>query len=131
MSSVQAVGDLKDDVWAWWQSRRLGYNLALGAAGWAAYGANGALNYSFSHPLWRDWRDTVSMTLLLGVAFLVVMGAANVLYLLGPAVESVVKPSDPPRFRRAAYRMGLWGSVALAFVFPLMNLAALVGGGFG
>jgi hypothetical protein len=128
MSSVQSVGDRADDVWAWWQSQRLGYNLALGAAGWAAYGANIGLNYGFNHPLWRDWHGAASMPLFLGVAFLVVIGAANVFFLLGPAVESVVKPSDPPRFRRAAYRMGLWGSVALPFVFPLVNLAALVGG---
>jgi len=131
MSSVQSVGDLADDVWVWWQSKRLGYNLALAAAGWAAYGANVGLHYGFNHPLWRYWRDAASMTLFLGVAFLVVMGAANVLYLLGPAVESVVKPSNPSRFRRTAYGMGLWGSVALPFVFPLVNLAALVGGGSG
>ncbi|HEY1448658.1 MAG TPA: hypothetical protein VGF33_08975 [Caulobacteraceae bacterium] len=131
MTSAQSVdADFAGETWAWWQSRRLGYNLALAAAGWAAYGLNVALFYGFRRTLWQDWPHAVSMTLLLGVAFLVLIGAANVFYLLGPAVESAVKPADPARFRRTAYSMGFWGSVALPFAFPLVNLAALIGGAF-
>jgi Na+/proline symporter len=127
-SAVDA--DLANEAWAWWQSRRLGYNLALAGAGWAAYGLNVAFFYGFRRPLWQDWQQALSMTLFLGVAFLVLMGAANVFYLLGPAVESLVKPADPARFRRTAHRMGFWGSVALPFAFPMVNLAALIGGAF-
>jgi hypothetical protein len=119
---------LADDAWAWWQSKRLGYNLALAAAGWAAYGLTVALHIGFNQPLWPDWRGAVSMTLFLGIGFLVVMGAANVFYLLGPAIESLVKPTDSGRFRRAAHGMGFWGSMALPFAFPVVNLAALIAG---
>jgi hypothetical protein len=127
--SESAPGILAKDTWAWWQARRLGYNLALAAAGWLAYALNAAIFYCFHQPLWRDWQGAVGMTLLLGLGFLILMGAANVFYLLGPAVESWVKPQDPARFRAIAFRMGLWGSVALPFVFPLANLAILIGGG--
>ena len=130
MSSSQYVGSSPAiDVWAWWQAKRLGYNLALAAAGWAAYGLNVALYFGFHRPLWRDWQAAASTTLLQGLAFLVLMGAANVFYLLGPAIESIVKPTDPSRFRRAAHGMGFWGSVALPFMFSLVSLAALIGGG--
>lgn len=120
---------IQDDPWTWWQARRLTYNLALAAAGWISYALALVLHLAFRHPMWRDWQGGISMTLFLGVAYLVVMGMANVLYLLGPAVESWVRPPDPNRFRRAAYGMGLWGSVALPFGFPVINLAALLGGG--
>lgn len=117
------------DTWVWWQSRRLRYNIALAIAGWAAYGLSTALLYAFNRPMWQDWRGGVSMTLCLGTGFLVLMGAANVFYLLGPAIESLVKPADPARFRRTSHAMGFWGSMALPFVFPAVNLALLIGGG--
>lgn len=126
--SQSASGLIAEDVWAWWQARRLGYNLALGAAGWLAYGLNAAMFYGFHQPIWRDWQSALGMTLFLGLGFLIAMGAANVFYLLGPAVESLVRPADPARFRATAFRMGFWGSLALPFVFPLANLAILISG---
>jgi hypothetical protein len=125
----QREGLSSADAWAWWQARRRRYNLALAAAGWAAYGLNAALFYALGHPIWRDWRGALSMTLFLGIVFLVAMGVANVFYLLGPGLEAGVKPSEVARYRRAAFAMGFWGSVALPFVFPAINLAILVGGG--
>ncbi len=116
------------DSSAWWQARRPRYNIALGLAGWVAYGLNVALFYAFHQPIWRDWRGGLSMTLGLGIGFLFVMGMANIFYLLGPAVESVVKPSDTAKFRRTAHAMGFWGSVALPFFLPLISLAMLIGG---
>ncbi|HEY2177894.1 MAG TPA: hypothetical protein VGH15_04870 [Caulobacteraceae bacterium] len=122
-----AGGVFAQDVWTWWQARRLRYNLVLAGAGWAAYGLNAVLFYAWGRPIWRDWQGAMSMTLFLGLGFLILMGAANVFYLLGPAVESVVKPAEPARFRATTFRMGLWGSAALPFVFPLVNLAILIG----
>jgi hypothetical protein len=126
--STAHIAEPADDAWAWWQSRRLRYNLALAAAGAAAYVSAVALHYAFHRPLWWDWRGALGTTLFLGVGFGVVMGVANIFYLLGPAVESWVKPPDPQRFRKTAYGMGFWGSVALPFAFPLVNLAGMLGG---
>lgn len=129
MTVAQVSHSGAGDAWTWWQARRLGYNLALAAAGWTAYGLTLALHFVIHRPMWRDWQGGISITLFLGVAYLVVMGIANVLYLLGPAVESLVKPPDATRFRRTAFGMGLWGSLALPFAFPAVNLAALISGG--
>ncbi len=114
------------DAWAWWEARRLRYNLALGAAGWAAYGLNAALFYGFGRPIWMNWRGGVSMTLFLGIGFLMVMGVANVCFLLGAIVESMVAPAEREAYRKRAYRLGLWGSIALPFVFPLVNFCMLL-----
>jgi hypothetical protein len=69
------------------------------------------------------------MTMFLGIVWLVVMGFANVAFLLGPAVEGWVKPADLGRYRRTAWTMGLWGSAAVAFIFPAVQLAMLIAHG--
>lgn len=114
--------------WSWWQARRLRYNLALAAAGLTAYLAALALLWAFGGLNWRDWRMTLSTTLLLGTGFLVLMGVANICYLIGPALEAWMRPPDPARYRKSAYALGFWGSVALPFAFPLVILAMIVGG---
>jgi hypothetical protein len=118
---------LSTEAWVWWQARRLRYNLALGAAGLAAYALFVGLFYAFGNPLWKRWQDALSMTLFLGVAFLILMGAANVCYVLGPVMESLVKPSDVERYRKTTFAMGFWCSVALPFAFPAIGLANLIG----
>lgn len=127
LDSAPSGGFFSGDAWNWWQSRRLRYNLILATAGWVAYGAGLGVALAFGKPLWKSWQGGVAMTLFLGTFFLVAMGVANVLFLLGPAVEGWVKPADMPRYRRTAYAMGLIGSAALPFVFPLANLAIFIG----
>ena len=114
------------ETWTWWQARRLRYNLVLAVGGWGGYGAAVALNYAFGHPVWKDWRGGLGMTLFLGTVFLVVMGVANVCYLLGPAVEAWLRPADVGRYRRNAFAMGLWGSLLVPATFPLVQLAMLI-----
>jgi hypothetical protein len=114
------------DTWTWWRTRQLRYNLALAAAGWLAYGATLGLHYAFGKPMWISSQDFLSGTLFLGVAYLLVMGVANVCYLVGPALEAWLRPADPTLFRETAYRMGFWGSVAAPFAFPAINLALLL-----
>lgn len=124
--TVQGGGFFDGDAWAWWQARRLRYNLILAAGGWAAYAMAVALNYAFGHPVWRDWRGGVGVTLFLGAGYLIVMGFANVCYLLGPAVEAWVRPHEVDRYRRNAFAMGAWGSLIVPFCFPLVQLAILI-----
>jgi hypothetical protein len=118
------------DAWTWWQGKRLRYNLTLAAAGWVAYGLGVGLNYAAGHPIWESWRGGLSMTIFLGVVWLVIMGFANVAFLLGPAIESWARPKDLGRYRRTAWTMGLWGSAAVPFIFPTVQFAALVGHGY-
>ena len=127
LDSAPADGFFSSDAWAWWQARRLRYNLTLAAGGWIAYGVGIGLNYAFRHPVWRSWQDGLGMTIFLGTVFLAVMGVANICYLLGPAVEAWVRPADVGRYRRTAFVMGLWGSLVVPAIFPLVQLAMLIG----
>src|SRR5437879_613834 len=129
LDSARQDGFFPGDAWSWWQARRLRYNLTLGAGGWVAYFAAVGLNYAFHHPVRGDWRGAFGMTIFLGTVFLVVMGVANVCYLLGPAVEGWVKPADVDRYRKTAYAMGLWGSLAVPAIFPLVQLSMLIAHG--
>ena len=126
LDSAQPNGLFSGDAWAWWQARRLRYNLTLGAGGWVCYALAVGLNYAFGHPVWKDWRGGLGMTIFLGTVFLVVMGIANVCYLLGPGLEGSVKPAEGERYRRTAFAMGLWGSLAVPALFPLVQLALLI-----
>jgi hypothetical protein len=121
------AADGVEGAFAWWERRRLAYNFALAAAGWAAYGATIGLYAAFGRSLWPIWQAALAMTLALGTAFLILMFAANVCFLIGPALESWLRPADPARYRARAWPLGLWGSVALPFAFPLINLALLIG----
>src|SRR5215469_5143744 len=124
--TVQANGFFNGDTWAWWQARRLRYNITLAAGGWIAYFLIVALNYAFGHPVWRDSRNALGITLYLGVGYLIIMGVANVFYLLGPAVEAWVKPRDVDRYRRNAFAMGNWGSLIVPLSCPLLQLGILI-----
>jgi hypothetical protein len=128
LDSAREIGFFASDVWTWWQARRLRYNLMLAACGWVAYFTAIALSYGFGEPLWSGARQALSMTLFLGTGWLVVMGVANVAFLLGPAVEGWIRPADVPRYRRTAWGMGLWGSAAVPFLFPLLLLSSLIAG---
>lgn len=114
------------DAWSWWEARRLRYNLVLAATGVIAYAAAVAIYAAFGFPVWRNWLGNLGLTLLLGLGFLVLMGCANVCYLAGALMESLARPADRDAFRRRAFAMGLWGSAALPFFFPLGNLALLM-----
>jgi hypothetical protein len=129
MTSVEAPGPdglFTSDSWRWWQARRLPYNVTLAAGGWAAYAVAVGLHYAFGDQVWAQWRAGLGMTLFLGTAYLLVMGVANVCFLLGPAVEGWARPADVDGYRRTAYAMGRWGSLLVPFSFPLWLLAILI-----
>jgi hypothetical protein len=114
------------DTWHWWEARRLRYNLALMAAGWIAFGLAVVVLYAFGQLAWTSWSNAIGRTLFLGIGFLAFMGVANICYLLGAIAESIIKPANVDSFRRSAYALGLWGSLAAPFLFPLSILAMLL-----
>ena len=128
MTSLGTASEfIVDDAWTWWQARRLRYNLTLAAAGWLAYGLAVAQSFILGKPMWQTPTGAFSMTLFLGAGFLILMGFANVAFLLGPTVEGWIRPARVAGYRRTAFAMGLWGSFALPFAMPLANLALLIG----
>lgn len=128
MSTLEpAPAFIRPDTWAWWEAKRLRYNIALVISGWAAFGLGAVLMLAFGAPL-PHWRAGLGVTIYLGVGFLVLMFIANICYLAGALLESVLKPSDVDRFRRRAFALGFWGSMALPFLFPLLVVAGLLVG---
>jgi hypothetical protein len=131
-SDSGAGGGPLTDAWRWWRGQRLTFNLSLAIADGAAYGLNAAIFYlGFHHPIWLSVGGGVAMTLFLGALFLLLMGAANIAFLLGPLSEAWLKPADRAGFRNAAFGLGLGASIALPFLFPLANLARLIAHAYG
>jgi hypothetical protein len=115
------------EAWRWWRAQRLTFNLSLAIAGWLAYGLNAAIFYlGFHRPIWLSVSGGVGMTLFLGALFLLMMGAANIAFLLGPLSEAWIKPKDRMGFRNVVFGLGLGMTIALPFLFPLGNLARLI-----
>ena len=125
-AAMMAQVEASPGGWAWWEARRLRYNLALGAAGLAAYGLLVGTSYALGHPFWPDLQLAFGTTMLLGVGFLILMGAANVCYLAGVLIEGMIAPAEREAFRKRAWAMGLWGSVALPFAFPAVMLSFMI-----
>ena len=116
-------------AWRWWESRRLRYNIGLAVAGWCAYALFWLLQFSFDWAPASSWQGALGMTLFLGTGSLLLMGLANIFYLLGILTESIARPADPDQFRTNAWNLGFWGSIALPFLFPLGTFAALLAQG--
>lgn len=109
---MSTLDDVADSPWSWWERRRLAYNIALFIVGWLGFG----LQVS-AIALWgREPADIAYMALWQGLIYVFYMAAANVLYLLGPVVEAVVKPRPVDGYRRLAWAMGLGLSVGLPLV---------------
>jgi hypothetical protein len=117
------------ETWRWWEGRRLRYNIGLAVAGAAAWTLFALQAVGFGASAFGEpFPITLSMTLGQGLIWLVIMGVANVLYLLGPISEPLLRPTDVGAYRRRMFGLGFWGSVALPFLFPaamLVNLLAL------
>ena len=111
---------------AWWSARRLRYNFGLIAAGIAAFFAYCIVLAIFSDAI-PDAEVTIFTILFQGIGYLICMGLANICYFLGPLSERFLHPTDPEAYRRIAFGLGFWFSVALPFSIPaLLTFLALV-----
>ena len=101
-------------IFKWWERRRLGFNLIVGAGGTISVVPHGMLT----------WFQGPNDPFLLPVVFWLLVGA-NVCYTLGPLTESIlhkfwgrdVLPVGPHLLRA-----GLALSVGVTFVLPMLAL---------
>lgn len=109
----------------WWESRRLRYNLGLIIAGILAFSCCvvvvGTDRFMQRHP---EAEMTLFTTLFQGVAYLFMMGIANLCYLLGPGSERLIKPKNVTTYRKLMFGLGFWFSVLLPFGIPALLLAS-------
>lgn len=93
-----------EERFLWWEGRRRAYNLWMAAAGWAAYFIAFAI-----HPNRGGVNELKQADIVfgLGMGYLLLMGGANLCFLLGPAAEEMVPPAYRQTYRRWSYRAGL------------------------
>jgi hypothetical protein len=123
--------DTAASPFAWWEARRLRYNVGLVVAGFVAFVAYAVIGSIFfsDDP---DFEITIFTTFFQGIAYLFMIGVANLCFFLGPLSERFVRPLDPPRYRHMCFRLGFWFSVLLPFGVPaLLVLSALAGAHHG
>lgn len=108
----------------WWESRRLSYNLVVGAVGIVSLGWMMALTRLMADPGPLEWQPFVVGPLVYGLA-------ANVCYTSGPVVEMIIERwMKRPVYGvgPALFRYGLAFSVGLtALPAAVMTVAAIAG----
>lgn len=124
MTAIDAAG--APSAWSWWERRRLSFNIALFITGWVGFALLIAVGFggdaSALAAIWQTSPDDFALvTVRLGLVYLVYMAAANILFLLGPLFEALLKPVPIEGYRRRAWAMGLLVSVAL----PLLAAVGL------
>lgn len=123
MSTTRESTPRADEIWRWWEGRRLRYNIGLVAAGWAAWALAATAIWTLAPllPFRTDNPEVTLFTVLIqGVLYLLIMGVANLFYLLGPLSEAVLRPVDVDVYRRRMFGLGFWLSVALPFAYPIL-----------
>jgi hypothetical protein len=100
----------------WWASRRLRYNIGLLIAGPLGFGLYAiAISRCINLRAPGDWEITILTTLFQGFAYLVMIGAANLCYYLGPWSERLVRPANLAGYRKIVFWLGFWFSFLLPF----------------
>ena len=117
----------RSDAFRWWESRRLRYNVGLVLAGILAFAAYVVVIVHFENvitaPDPSENDEFSGLTLLIqGFGYLFMMFVANVCFFLGPLSESWLHPRNVDAYRRLAFRLGFWCSVALPFGIPVLLL---------
>lgn len=115
------------DAWRWWEARRLRYNIVLFVVGWIGFALLVTLASGFAPLSLQSLgvADALGVIIRLGTIYLLYMVAANLLFLLGPVLESLIKPEPVQAYRRRAWSMGLLVSAALPLI-AAVNLGLLL-----
>jgi hypothetical protein len=98
----------------WWASRRLRYNIGLliaGPLGFSLYAI--AVDRCIDLRAPGEWEITIPSILFQGFAYLVMIGAANLCYYLGPWSERIIRPANVAGYRTILFRLGFTFSVLL------------------
>jgi hypothetical protein len=107
---------------AWWNARRLRYNISLVFSGVLAFIAYVVV----VTVLEADVEITLFTIVFQGAGYLIMMGVANVCYFLGPLSERILQPKDLPEYRQNCYRLGFWFSVLLPFSIPVLWIVVAI-----
>jgi hypothetical protein len=112
-------------AWSWWEAHRLNYGLALVAAGLFGFAIQATVML-IQHGQAVPPMEMVRMFLLQGVIYGVYMIVAHVLYLLGPLIETMLKPQPVATFRRGMWTLGTVTAAGLPLLVAIF-IAVMVG----
>ncbi len=104
----------------WWRLQRKKYNLGLLIAGITAFLCYTVIATYFIAPYKRDFEINGLITFLQGIAYLIMMGVANVFYTLGYLLDQLLNKDNHQQFRVDLFNVGFWFSCALPFLIPLL-----------
>lgn len=126
MVAVQRVaGNVMDkgseSTQAWWEKRRLRYNIALIVAGVVAFAVYvWVVDRGVSRGTMAGAEITLFTIAFQAIGYLVMMAIANLCYRLGAYSEAVIRPTNVEGYRQITYWMGFWFSVLLPFTVPAL-----------
>ena len=122
------------EAFEWWSKQRSIYNVGLIVAGivgfftylmifWTSYEsmATEALKANEEPP-----EITIVTTLFQFVAYLFMIGIANICYFLGPISEKLLKPKNVKFYRRMSCFSGYLFSIALPLCIPIILLVGVI-----
>lgn len=105
---------------SWWNKKRLKYNTGLIISGITAFIAYAILGGSLIAPHDIDFEITLFTIFFQGMAYLIMIGFANILYSLGFVVDKKFNKLNSMLFRQRLYNLGFWFSVGLPFIIPIL-----------
>jgi hypothetical protein len=101
----------------WWGKRRKRYNISLISAGILAF-----ISYATIISVFRRYFNQAEITLFTttvqGIGYLIMLAIANICYYIGPISERLSRPKNIVLYRKVAYSLGYWFSMALPFSIP-------------
>ncbi|MGL4630049.1 MAG: hypothetical protein ACRCVT_02490 [Leadbetterella sp.] len=111
---------LKKESKEWWSSKRINYNLGLIASGIIAFFLYAVLGSILIAPYDSEFEITLFTIFFQGIAYLFMMGFANLFYGLGYQIDINFNKTNSETFRKRLYRLGYWFSFGLPFLVPVM-----------
>jgi hypothetical protein len=104
----------------WWKSKRRKYNIGLVTAGIIAFIIYAILASFLIEPYDKDFEISLFTIGLQGFGYLIMIGAANLFYNLGPWADNNYNKDNDPKFRQKLFNLGFWFSFSLPFVIPVL-----------
>ncbi len=108
------------NLYQWWESKRLAYNIGLIKAGGIAFILYAILSSFLIAPFDNQFEITLLTVGIQGLAYLLLMILANGLYYFGYFADQLFNNNNTQQFRAHLYNFGYWFSFALPFSIPLL-----------
>jgi hypothetical protein len=115
LEGIEALGQ-------WWTIKRAKYNISLIISGALAFVIFLIVGLIFRCPSDDEFEITLFTIVFQGFGLLLFMLIANVFFSLGYFVDRVFNKKDSQHFRERLFAIGLWFSVSLPFLIPLLTV---------